>query len=1073
MAIPRAASLIPILLALLPVSHATGRGVTIEKGDRAVMELLDEDLPLYMVTADTYEAKVYPDGRVRITARKNEIIKNLVLSLGRSDKRLGDIQLEKGDRITLREGEPRERPKGDDPGLGKRGLLGITLHFQPDRVSIIPQGLQEGPGKTNPSPAFNLYGVFGDDAVAVRNVRNSVEDALPTRRICSPHIFSSYGHLGHYWPDVDVTCRNGVVMELRGITGVSHYAIGRGDPHVNVSLKSKRGFWALSDVKKGAPLTLVIRPADKAKATEPAPYYTVRAGKTRGMFCENERVLYHLDFAPDYLVPGRYHLQWTLEDHRQVPAGSGETDFTIKAGAPESLAVDLTPEAMGYFRAGLVLARADGKKVARRTHEFSFARLRLEVPALRDRSGVDEGLLWANILGMRGFRCTPSLTEIWVRHRDPNGEINWDNYRKDLESYLKIARQGTVKNIVFLMSGSPNEKALEEFFQKKYPDAAERKAKIDEVRRRWPRDWARQAAQCGIHAWEPINEPDLSMPQERYIEDFLKGQYPAVKAGDPKANFLGGSLCGLSKHNWLRNLYELGGGEFFDGVSFHPYTGMGFREAYRAEIEQWWQVMRDFKADLRQGLWMTESSRHRGWGFNTYVYDRFNARRESQSSDLAHMILNAEGMGIPRDRVYVFYLVEHGYNDFYLMRRTEPTSAAISLQVMNECLRDAAFVRERPLPGNGHHFQLYRDKTRTVAVAFTGDEPDVLEVLTDATEVVLTDLMGNRRKVRPKDGRFRVTISGDPTYMQVGPDHAIAPGYDGLLVQPNLAVTTLGATAAASSVEKPKPANGGAKALPPLGPKAAISGDATCYTSAQAYNGRNRGWDEDDGGKDKWPDWFEVKLPRPAAVSRVRVYHDYGAWERTLRDYDVQAFVGGQWKTVDQVRGNYYRDVYDHRFAPVTTDRVRVLIHMVNSCLFESLEWIPKLSTLRAVEVYAQPTGKAKAFFVREVLRKRVVAPGGRVTLRFRVRNITKAKLTGTVRLCLPDLVTAQPAAQKVTLEPDAETECTFMVAVDPKAAVGLYTVLAGLYEGDKMICADYATRVLCCKNAPKGAPKP
>jgi len=219
---------------------------------------------------------------------------------------------------------------------------------------------------------------------------------------------------------------------------------------------------------------------------------------------------------------------------------------------------------------------------------------------------------------------------------------------------------------------------------------------------------------------------------------------------------------------------------------------------------------------------------------------------------------------------------------------------------MNECLRDAAFVRKLPLPGNRYHFQLYRDKTRTVAVAFTGDEPDVLEVLTDAPEVVLTDLMGNRRKVRPKDGRFRVTISGDPTYMQVDPDHAIAPGYDGLLVQPNLAVTTLGATAAASSVEKPKPANGGARALPPLGPKAAISGDATCYTSAQAYNGRNRGWDEDDGGKDKWPDWFEVKLPRPAAVSRVRVYHDYGAWERTLRDYDVQAFVGGQWKTVGQ-----------------------------------------------------------------------------------------------------------------------------------------------------------------------------
>ena len=35
------------------------------------------------------------------------------------------------------------------------------------------------------------------------------------------------------------------------------------------------------------------------------------------------------------------------------------------------------------------------------------------------------------------------------------------------------------------------------------------------------------------------------------------------------------------------------------------------------------------------------------------------------------MMLNAEAGGIPRDRVYVFYAHEHGYNDFYLMRRGE------------------------------------------------------------------------------------------------------------------------------------------------------------------------------------------------------------------------------------------------------------------------------------------------------------------------------------------------------------------------------------------------------------------
>ena len=80
---------------------------------------------------------------------------------------------------------------------------------------------------------------------------------------------------------------------------------------------------------------------------------------------------------------------------------------------------------------------------------------------------------------------------------------------------------------------------------------------------------------------------------------------------------------------------------------------------------------------------MNESAWHRGWGYNGYVYDRFNAFRQSEARNAVLMHLHAEGESIPRDHIYVFYLCEHGYNDFYLMRRREPTSAAIAIQVQS------------------------------------------------------------------------------------------------------------------------------------------------------------------------------------------------------------------------------------------------------------------------------------------------------------------------------------------------------------------------------------------------------
>jgi len=80
-----------------------------------------------------------------------------------------------------------------------------------------------------------------------------------------------------------------------------------------------------------------------------------------------------------------------------------------------------------------------------------------------------------------------------------------------------------------------------------------------------------------------------------------------------------------------------------------------------------------------------------------------------------------------------------------------------------------------------------------------------------------------------------------------------------------------------------------------------------------------------DTTADESPDWLEIQLPEAHALSRVVVY----PFEKSLRDYTVQAFVGDQWKDVDKVTGRN-DEVITHQFAPVTTDRIRLFITATN-----------------------------------------------------------------------------------------------------------------------------------------------
>ena len=73
------------------------------------------------------------------------------------------------------------------------------------------------------------------------------------------------------------------------------------------------------------------------------------------------------------------------------------------------------------------------------------------------------------------------------------------------------------------------------------------------------------------------------------------------------------------------------------------------------------------------------------------------------------------------------------------------------------------------------------------------------------------------------------------------------------------------------------------------------------------------------------PDWLEVKLPQARTVGRVVVY----PFDKSLRDYAVQAWVNGEWRDMAKATGQS-GDMATHSFAPVQTDRMRVFVTATN-----------------------------------------------------------------------------------------------------------------------------------------------
>jgi hypothetical protein len=120
-----------------------------------------------------------------------------------------------------------------------------------------------------------------------------------------------------------------------------------------------------------------------------------------------------------------------------------------------------------------------------------------------------------------------------------------------------------------------------------------------------------------------------------------------------------------------------------------------------------------------------------------------------------------------------------------------------------------------------------------------------------------------------------------------------------------------------------------------------VTPESRPYTATNAITGTHRPdrWTNIWISDNQLPAWLQLKWDAPKRFNTVLLTFDTNTGRREndphfrypdcVKDYDVEAMVGGSWKTIATGRDNYMRRC-THRFDRVEADRLRLTVHATN-----------------------------------------------------------------------------------------------------------------------------------------------
>ncbi|MEK0312261.1 CBM96 family carbohydrate-binding protein [Cohnella sp. 56] len=258
--------------------------------------------------------------------------------------------------------------------------------------------------------------------------------------------------------------------------------------------------------------------------------------------------------------------------------------------------------------------------------------------------------------------------------------------------------------------------------------------------------------------------PADSKPE--YYFPLLKKTYETVKASHPDTTVVGMSTAGVPL-SWMESVMKLGGLNYMDVVSFHPYVYPNDPELIVKSIDDVNALVRKYNGGKTKPLWISEI----GWPTHATLS---GVSEKKSADDLVRAFVLSLANGI--EKVYWYDLMNDGTNatynedNFGLVRNKNdklgvytPKPSYTAFAVMIRQLSEAVFDKNLSAAGSYYHY-LFKQKGEDVRVVWATQPKSV--VIRSQSPVRVVDFMGNETVYTPVQGKVYMTLNGEPSYIR-------------------------------------------------------------------------------------------------------------------------------------------------------------------------------------------------------------------------------------------------------------------------------------------------------------------
>ncbi|OPA75105.1 hypothetical protein BVG16_21070 [Paenibacillus selenitireducens] len=257
--------------------------------------------------------------------------------------------------------------------------------------------------------------------------------------------------------------------------------------------------------------------------------------------------------------------------------------------------------------------------------------------------------------------------------------------------------------------------------------------------------------------------PADSKPE--YYFPLLKKTYETVKAAHPDTVVTGMSTAGVPL-SWLESVMQLGGLNYMDTLSIHPYVYPKDPEMMVKSFKDVNDLVRRYNGGKTMPIWLSEI----GWP----THNTLSGVSEKKAADnlvRGYVLSLANGV----EKIYWYDLMNDGTNktlnedNFGLIRNKAdllgaytPKPVFTAYAVMIRQLSEAVF--DSDLSQTGSYYQyLFKKGSEDIRIAWAVQPTPV--VIRSQTPVRIVDFMGNETVYTPVQGKIYVTLNGEAVYI--------------------------------------------------------------------------------------------------------------------------------------------------------------------------------------------------------------------------------------------------------------------------------------------------------------------